>query len=207
MNIIENQRETIIRENNTAQDEFIGIMENMSKSVRLLSIVEGLHGELDFSYLGERGFNSVDTIELGEGEITSIKNLPDSLKKLVCSHNMLTTLEIPRDLEILECNYNYLTRMDMKSSQKIKVLHLSNNKLVELENLPRDLEELYLDNNHLKTLNVMGCESLRILHVSENPMLILENIPESMVELQSENSPFVNIDTSREPPAKEEKTN
>jgi hypothetical protein len=37
-------------------------------------------------------------------------------------------------------------------------------------------------------------------------MLILENIPESVVELQSENSPFVNIDTSREPPAKEEKT-
>lgn len=206
MNIIENQRETIIRENNTAQDEFIGIMENMSKSVHLLSIVESLHGELDFSYLGERGFNSVDTIELGEGEITSIKNLPDSLKKLVCSHNMLTTLEIPRDLETLECDYNYLTRMDMKSSQKIKVLHLSNNKLVELENLPRDLEELYLDNNHLKTLNVMGCESLRILHVSENPMLILENIPESVVELQSENSPFVNIDTSKEPPAKEEKT-
>lgn len=207
MNIIENQRETIIRENNTAQDVFIGIMENMSKSIRELSIAEVLHGDLDFSYLVERGFQSVDTIELGEGEITSIKNLPVSLKKLVCSNNMLTTLELPRDLEILECDYNYLTRMDMKSSQKIKVLHLSNNKLIELENLPRDLVELYLGNNHLKTLNVMVCNSLRILHVNENPMLILENVPKTIVELQSENSPFVNIDTTRELPEKEEKTN
>lgn len=207
MNIIEQERETVIRENNTAQNELIGIMENISKSTKELSIAEVLHGDLDFSYLGERGFKSVETIELGEGEITSIKNLPDSLKKLVCSRNMLTTLEIPRDLEILECDYNYVSRLDTKSSQKIKVLHLSNNKLVELENPPRDLEELYLDNNLLKGLNLMGCESLRILHVSENPMLLLEKVPESILELKSENSPFVNIDTNRESPVEKEKTN
>jgi hypothetical protein len=207
MNIIEQQRETVIRENNTAQNELIGIMENLSKSIKELSITEVLHGDLDFSYLGERGFKSVETIELGEGEITSIKNLPDSLKKLVCSHNILTTLEIPRDLEILECDYNYVSRLDTKSSQKIKVLHLSNNKLVELENPPRDLEELYLDNNHLKSLNLEECQSLRILHVSENPMLLLEKVPESILELKSENSPFVNIDISREPVAEKEKTN
>jgi hypothetical protein len=115
-------------------------------------------------------------------------------------------LEIPRDLEILECDGNYLTRMDTKSSQRIKVLHLSNNKLVELENLPRDLEELYLNNNHLKSLDLMECKSLRILHVNENPMLLLEKVPDSVVELKSENSPFVNIDSTREP-ASDEKTN
>jgi hypothetical protein len=207
MNIIENQRETIIRENNTAQDEFIGIMENLSKSIKELVINELLHGDLDFSYLGERGFKSIETIELREGEITSIKNLPDSLKKLVCSHNLLTTLEIPRDLEILECENNYLYRLDTKSSQKIKVLHLSNNKLVELEHPSRDLEELYLNNNQLKSLELMECHRLRILHVSENTMLLLEKVPESVVELKSENSPFVNIDTTRESPAEKEKTN
>jgi len=207
MNIIEQQRETVIRENNTAQNELMGILENVSKSIKELSIAQTLHGDLDFSYLGERGFNSIETIELGEGEITVLRNLPDSLKKLVCSHNLLTNLEIPRDLEILECDANYLFRLDTKSSQRIKVLHLSNNKLVELENPPRDLEELYLNNNHLKSLDLEECTSLRILHVNENPMLLLEKVPDSVVELLSENSPFVNIDTSKEHVAEKEKTN
>lgn len=192
MNIIENQRETIRRENNTAQNELIGMMENMSKSIRELSIPEILHGDLDFAYLGERGFNHVETVELGEGEITSIKNLPESVKSLRCSRNLLTSLEgLPRDLETLICENNYLSRFNGETTQKIKVLHLSDNKLVEMENLPKDLEELYVDNNQLRVLNLEDCPSLRILHASNNPMLIIEHVPESLVYLQSENSPFV----------------
>jgi hypothetical protein len=192
MNIIENQRETIRRENNTAQTELIGMMENMSKSIRELSIQEILHGDLDFAYLGERGFTHVESIELGEGEITSIKNLPESVRSLSCSRNLLTSLEgLPRDLETLICEDNYLSRFNGAATQKIKVLHLSDNKLVELENLPKDLEELYVDNNQLRVLNLEECPSLRTLHASNNPMLIIEHVPESLVDLQSENSPFV----------------
>jgi hypothetical protein len=192
MNIIENQRETIRKENNTAQNEFMGIMENMSKSIRELSIQDILHGDLDFAYLGERGFNHVETVELGEGEITSIKNLPESVKSLTCSRNLLTTLEgLPRDLETLICENNYLGRFDGVATQKLKVLHLSDNKLVEMENLPKDLEELYVNNNQLRVLNLEDCPSLRTLHASNNPILIIEHVPESLVDLQSENSPFV----------------
>jgi hypothetical protein len=197
MNIIENQRETIIRENNTAQTELIGMMENMSKSIRELSIQEILHGDLDFAYLGERGFTHVETIELGEGEITSIKNLPESVRSLSCSRNLLTTLEgLPRDLETLICENNYLARFNGETTQKLKVLQLSDNKLVEMENLPKDLEELYVDNNQLRVLNLEDCPSLRTLHASNNPMLIIEHVPESLVDLQCENSPFVNTTSS-----------
>jgi hypothetical protein len=192
MNIIENQRETIRKENNTAQTELIGMMENMSKSIRELSIQDILHGDLDFAYLGERGFNHVESVELGEGEITSIKNLPESVRSLSCSRNLLTSLEgLPRDLETLICENNYLGRFDGAATQKLKVLHLSDNKLVEIENLPKDLEELYVDNNQLRVLNLEDCPSLRTLHASNNPMLIIEHVPESLVDLQSENSPFV----------------
>jgi hypothetical protein len=192
MNIIENQRETIRTENNTAQTELIGMMENMSKSIRELSIQEILHGDLDFAYLGERGFTHVESIELGEGEITSIKNLPESVRSLSCSRNLLTSLEgLPRDLETLICEDNYLSRFNGAATQKIKVLHLSDNKLVEIENLPKDLEELYVDNNQLRVLNLEDCPSLRTLHASNNPMLIIEHVPESLFDLQSENSPFV----------------
>jgi len=202
MNIIENQRETIRKENNTAQNEFMGIMENMSKSIRELSIQEILHGDLDFAYLGERGFTHVETIELGEGEITSIKNLPESVKSLTCSRNLLTTLEgLPRDLETLICENNYLGRFDGAGTKKLKVLQLSDNKLVEMENLPKDLEELYVNNNQLRVLNLEDCPTLRTLHASNNPMLIIEHVPESLVDLQSENSPFVDAThlESREP--------
>lgn len=192
MNIIENQRESIRTENNTAQTELIGMMENMSKSIRELSIQEILHGDLDFAYLGERGFTHVETIELGEGEITSIKNLPESVRSLTCSRNLLISLEgLPRDLETLICEDNYLGRFDGAATQKIKVLHLSDNKLVEIENLPKDLEELHVNNNQLRVLNLEYCPSLRSLHASNNPMLIIEHVPESLVDLQSENSPFV----------------
>jgi len=199
MNIIENQRETIRRENNTAQTELIGIMENTSKSIRELSIQEILHGDLDFAYLGEHGFTHVESIELGEGEITSIKNLPESVRSLSCSRNLLTNLEgLPRDLETLICENNYLGRFDGAASQKLKVLHLSDNKLVEIENLPKDLEELYVNNNQIRVLNLEDCPSLRTLHASNNPMLIIEHVPESLLDLQSENSPFVDANQARE---------
>jgi hypothetical protein len=199
MNIIENQRETIRRENNTAQTELIGMMENTSKSIRELSIQEILHGDLDFAYLGERGFTHVESVELGEGEITSIKNLPESVKSLTCSRNLLTNLEgLPRDLETLICENNYLTRFDGAATQKLKVLHLSDNKLVEIENLPKDLEELYVNNNQIRVLNLEDCPSLRTLHASNNPMLIIEHVPESLLDLQSENSPFVDANQARE---------
>jgi hypothetical protein len=199
MNIIENQRETIRRENNTAQNELIGILETMSKSVRELSIQEALHGDLDFAYLGEQGFKNVETIEFGEGEITSIKNLPESVRSLSCSRNLLTNLEnLPRDLETLICEHNYFTRIDTEHNQKLRVIRLSDNKLIEMENLPKDLEELYVDNNQIKVLDLEDCQSLHTLHASNNPMLILERIPESLVDLQSENSPFVNTNTMDE---------
>jgi len=191
MNIIETERENVRRDNNTAQNELMGIIENLSKSTSELVIREPLHGDLDFSYLGESGFHHIKHIELGEGEITSIRNLPDEVRTLIVERNLLTNLEnLSHKLEKIVCENNYLTYFDGKSTPKLQVLNLSNNKVTELANLPEDLEELYVTNNQLKILDLENCQKLRILHASDNHMLVIEHVPVSLVDIQSENTPF-----------------
>jgi Leucine-rich repeat (LRR) protein len=191
MNIIESERENVRRDNNSAQDELMGIIENLSKSTSELVIREPLHGDLDFAYLGESGFNHIKHIELGEGEITSIRNLPDEVRTLIVGRNLLTNLDnLSHKLEKIVCEDNYLTYFDGKSTPKLQVLNLSNNKVAELSELPEDLEELYVTNNQLKILDVENCQKLRILHASNNPMLVIEHVPASLVDIQSENTPF-----------------
>lgn len=123
MNIIESERENVRRDNNSAQDELMGIIENLSKSTSELVIREPLHGDLDFAYLGESGFNHIKHIELGEGEITSIRNLPDEVRTLIVGRNLLTNLDnLSHKLEKIVCEDNYLTYFDGKSTPKLQVL-------------------------------------------------------------------------------------
>lgn len=191
MNIIESERENIRRDNNTAQDELMGILDSLSKSSSELIIREPLHGDIDFAYLGESGFQHIHHIELGDGEITSIRNVPEALKTLIIGRNLLTNLDhLSHNLEKIVCEHNYLTYFDGKSTPKLQVLNVSNNKVVELTNLSKDLEELYITNNQIKTLDLENCQKLRILRASNNHMLVIEHVPASLVDIQSENTPF-----------------
>ena len=202
MNIIETQRENIRRDNNTAQTDLMGMLETMEKSTAELIIQETLHGDLDLSYLGERGFIHIRTIEFAEGEITGIKNIPESVKKLVCCKNLLSSIEnLPSQVEELDLDHNYLSRFDGAGLAHLRTLCLSNNKLVEIENLPKDIEELYIDNNQVKFIDFIDTVKLRVLHASNNPMLVLEHVPESLVDLKCENSPFVTVDEGSGDPA------
>lgn len=195
MNIIETQRENIRRDNNTAQTDLMGMLETMDKSTTELIIQESLHGDLDLSYLGEHGFIHIRAIEFAEGEITGIKNIPESVKKLVCCKNLLSSIEnLPSQVEEIDLEYNYLSRFDGSGLDHLITLCLSNNKLVEIEHLPKVLEELYMDNNEVKFIDLMDTIKLRVLHASNNPMLVLEHVPESLVDLKCENSPFVTVD-------------
>ena len=64
MNIIKDQRETIINENNTAQQRFNDILDKMNNILKILEIREPLHGDLNLSVLNEEDFKSIDTIIL-----------------------------------------------------------------------------------------------------------------------------------------------
>ena len=92
MNIIQVKRESIIRENNTAQYEFSNIINNLNTNISELNIKIPLHGTLDLTILSEKGFDNIKTIIFGEGEITNIYNVPEGVNKLICAKNLLVEL-------------------------------------------------------------------------------------------------------------------
>ena len=191
MSIIDQTRVHIIEENNTAQEELEGILSRLDPSIKQLSFSIPLHGDIDFEILTSKGFRSVEIIQFDKGEITSIRNIPQSVKLLNCSNQLLIDLfDLPIFLEELNCDYNYLTEFSGKNVKKLKKLQISNNRLENLDELPEDLEELYCTNNRLSLLNLSGLKNLKTLHVSENPALIIEHVPEGLVDFKSDNSPF-----------------
>jgi Leucine-rich repeat (LRR) protein len=195
MSIIDSQREQIIRDNNTAQEELEGIISRINPNINQLVLSTPLHGDLDLGILTSRGFRNVKHIVLEPGEITSIRNVPQSVLSLHCSNQMLVDLfDLPPSLTELVCDYNYISRFSCKGLKKLTKLHISHNRLEELEDLPKDLEELYCTNNKLKLLNLDGLQSLHVLHVSENPAITIENVPEGIVDFKSDNSPFAVIE-------------
>jgi hypothetical protein len=205
MSIIFEIREQVINENNTAQNEIEGILSRLNPNTKQLAFSNPLHGDIDFAILNRLGFRNIETISFEEpGEITSIKNLPKSLRILKCPSQLLIGLfELPPDLKELHCDYNYLTEFSGESLKTLKKLHISHNKLEKLDNLPNNLEELYCTNNNLQLLNLSGLPNLKVLHVSENPTLVIEHVPEGLVDFKSDNNAFavVRYDTLREPGA------
>jgi hypothetical protein len=196
MNIIREQRENIIKTNNTAQSNLIGILEKLDNRTREISINDSLHGNLDFYVLEREGFNNVKTIILTkEGEVTSITNLPTGLEKLHCGHQFITELtNLPSSLVDLNCESNYVENLDFSKVDKLKFLKVTSNHLTQLENLPDTLEELYCNNNRIKILHLNELLMLRVLHTSNNKAIIIEGLPPSVVDFQSENNPYIEIE-------------
>jgi hypothetical protein len=199
MDLIREKRETIIKENNTAQERLNGILENLPKSSEVLEITEQnvLSGDLDFSVLQELGMGNVTTIILSEGEVTSIVGLPTNLKKLVCSHNLLTVIEnLPTTLENLNISFNYLDSIDIGSLEVLESLNISHNRIEKLSNLPKTLSELLINDNKLGSLDLKEITNLKTLNISNNPITLIENLPEGIVDFVMENTPNIEFRNS-----------
>ena len=213
MNIIQDKRETIIRDNNTAQIKLTNILETHDKTITELIVNEPLHGELDLSIFENMGFTKIKHLDLGEGEITGIVNYPKTLQVLKCANNLLVEIEnLPDDILEIDFQYNYLSHVDFKGLNKLYKINISHNKIIEVENLPPNLEELYCENNNLKNLNLLENNKLRLLHISHNSNVIIENVPKSLVDLKMEENPFSEVTyqemhpTEREPRNDEKKS-
>ena len=193
MNILE-KRESILKDNNTAQQQLEGILETLDKSVVELDIREPLYGNVDFSILKENGFSRVKSILLVKGEITDITGLPTHLEKLNCSDQYLITLQnLPGSLKELICEYNYLESIDLSETRRLTILNVSENRLRIIENLPDTLTELYCENNQLEKINLKELTELRVLHCSNNKAIIVENVPPSLIDFKMDGNPFVKI--------------
>ena len=191
MDLIKEKRDTIIKDNNTAQERLNSILENLPKSSEVLEITEKnlLHGDVDFSVLQELGMGNITTIILNEGEVTSIVGLPSNLKKLECSHNLLTVIEnLPTTLENLNISFNYLESIDISALEVLQSLNISHNRIKKLINIPTTLTELLINDNQFGSLDLKYLINLKTLHISNNPITLIENLPEGIVDFTMENT-------------------
>jgi len=196
-NIIEQLREDIIADNNTAQISFDNLLKEHKQHIDELHIPFELHGDLDLSILKTEKYNNLTKIVFREGELTSLKNIPGYMKVIECPHNLLKTLvDIPGSLTHLDIRENNIKVLDLQKASALVVLHCEDNGLENINNLPKNLEELYCEKNSLKVLDLDGVSKLRILHASSNTVLIVQNIPNSLVDYKNENNTLSTHDTN-----------
>ena len=156
MNIVEQQREQVIRENNTGQKQLLDILENYSRQSTTLNIQAPLHGDVDLLPLQQLGFGLINTIIFSKGEITSIQNIPKSVTSVTCTENLVKTLEnLPNSLTYINFSDNVLNSVNVHNVKNLHTLILSNNKLTSIENLPSSLIELICDFNLLQQIDLL----------------------------------------------------
>lgn len=193
MNITEQQREDIIRENNTAQTRLLDILENYSRQVTTLHIEESLHGNIDLSPLRELGFGLIEIIHFSKGEITNIENIPKGISSLICTENLLLYLEnLPSSLTSINVSENIIKYIDVSNLNRLQNLYVSHNKLQQIENLPISLVEFVADFNQLRQLNLLENINLKLINVANNKMTLIENLPgNDDVKLIIDNNPSI----------------
>lgn len=197
MNIIEEKREDIILNNNTAQAQLATILESINKTSQKLHIREPLHGDVDFSILNDYGIGYIKHLSLGPGEITSVSGLPEGLLTFDCAENLLISIDnLPNGLETLHLEHNYINELDLTDVAQLKNLFVQGNKLDSLENLPTTIQEINCSNNKLPYLNLSGASMLYKLIVSNNPITVIENLPEGVADFQMENTPSIEFRNS-----------
>jgi Leucine-rich repeat (LRR) protein len=208
MSVINEKRENIMRNNNTAQDTLVFLLEKMNPNTKELIIGVSLHGDVDFSVLKTNGFRFVSTIRMTKpGEITTVSNLPNEIKVFDCPNQLLVEFTgIFPYLEELNLEGNYVRHMDFIPLPKLKILNINNNRMTDINQVPYSLEELYINRNGTRVLNLKNVPKLRVLHSIGNDMIRIQNVPASMVDLQIEENPMVDIGYTAMPTASTKQT-
>ena len=196
MNFIDENRQIAIEEN-TAQPDFLTFLENLDPQLSDIIVRDGLSGDLDLNVLRECNFKNITSLQFSKGNITSLKNIPEGITRLLCAQNLLQTIvpdDLPTSLVELNLSENGIKRIEaLDHLVHLKELNLSNNQLSFLDKLPQNLEILKCDNNSLKILDLEGLNALRVVHCTNNPLVRIEHFPETVSDLQMSNDPTVSI--------------
>ena len=143
-------------------------------------------------------YNKLDLSNIECGEIfyynqkgESIKNhiLPNTLLKLWCYDNLLTSLpDLPNSLQSLICDDNRLLSLPHLPNS-LQSLICYDNQLISLPDLPNSLEELHCNNNQLISLPDLP-NSLEILDCSNNKLTSLPEPLNVSILLECQNNLF-----------------
>jgi hypothetical protein len=189
-------RVEVLETGDTAQEEFAYLLTKMNEKTTELIFENPLHGDLDFSELGDKGFKNIEKIVfLKPGEVAHLHNLPAGLKILDCKYQLISKIDsMPTTVEELYLTGNYFVKLDLLSYSKLRILHISENELEELSGIPESLEEIECEDNNIKRLDLKNAIKLNVLRCSNNPILVLENVPSSLTTLETDNSNYIEMD-------------
>ena len=112
-----------------------------------------------------------------------------NLKRLLCSHNSLTELDVSHNPELnqLDCFFNTLTILDVTHNPALEYLTCSSNALTALDvSQNPSLKELYCSSNQLSTLDITKNPALEHLICNSN----------SLTELKTQNPVLTHLDCS-----------
>lgn len=202
------EREDVITNNNTAQEKFTAFIEQLSKPIKKVEIVDSLYGDLNLSIFQDLNLGVPEEISFQKGQITSIINIPDGIKILSCPNNFLISLEnLPTTLEKINLEYNFLENIDVSNLKFLEELNINHNQIQEVSKLPTSLIHFKCEYNKLEYLNLNNLNELKTLHISNNLITVIENMPEGIEDFQKENLPSVEFRNSGEPEIKNKEEN
>uniref|UniRef100_A0A6C0HLY0 Uncharacterized protein n=1 Tax=viral metagenome TaxID=1070528 RepID=A0A6C0HLY0_9ZZZZ len=125
----------------------------------------------------------VETLDLSGLGLKTLPPLPDGVRILNCSNNLLETLgedydSLPSTIIMLDCGNNRLTALPDPLPPYLYTLDCEDNKLTRLPAvLPHTITRLYADRNQITELPAVLPENLEMLSVDEN---LLTELPEAL---------------------------
>lgn len=120
-----------------------------------------------------------ELMSINRKDITSLSGIQyfTSLKKLHCSDNKITNLDLSKNLalEEIDCSYNGLTKLDLGKNLNLIRLECYRNKLISIDvSFNTKLEWLNCYNNQLNNLDVSKNEALKRIYCSFNQIKTLD---------------------------------
>lgn len=174
---------------NKSEDNTINLLDKYISNTKILKLIrKNIKGILDLNK-----FTELEVLNCEFNEITSIINIPKTLKKLFCSHNKINKLDdLPDSLQILSCSNNLINSLDYLPSN-VRILDCSNNLIKTLDKLKRTECDQCKDINFI-SINGCDCCRLNSLNCSFNNIEKLDKLPNCLQELFCNNNKIREID-------------
>jgi tetratricopeptide (TPR) repeat protein len=179
---VNHENENEVDENNTSSQHYlIDYLKDVDDDIEYIHIDKNLYGVLDLSVISINHKN-VKHIYFGEGNITEIKNFPESLTKFECAKNLLSSLQdLPTGITEIDVSHNMITMIDLKNLTMLQKIRCSWNRLTCLNELPDSIIEIIVDNNSITEIDLSGLVNLEKVDCANNSGIVVKNVPTGVV--------------------------